>query len=399
MQEKKKLASCEPMAFGRNALLQKHLEKRCHRLSKEHRTQQKHLDAESERCVIDIYSFLLEAELNEKQSREKQSDRNAKAKIIDTINYVSMANKKAMSQSSDVQDSAAISDNKTRARPLTAHGEQMKKAENDDLSKRPVSAYASLHQKFVIDSDDHDSVTDDKETELPKNPMNRRISLSTLRNMEKRTSVDEKAVLRPWQKIKQAVGSKSTDKAKERQPVSDNNENNQKAVPTTKSSNESKWANRSVSIRDRPKTADYYRRKHPDDERSEYWNRRVRNLILKWNVEDRGESYLERWDLLSKTSSNGPPPLLSIDPNMGEAEIKAKSFVRKYANKYRTLLRIASAPPQDTRQRRSEKITRQELASIHADIAKTRKNTRTILRKSKRLKMYVEQLAAVADDD
>ncbi|KAK3093927.1 hypothetical protein FSP39_021904 [Pinctada imbricata] len=214
---------------------------------------------------------------------------------------------------------------------------QLKEQGADDLSKRPVSAHASLHKKFDIDSDENDDDTGDKGSELPKNPMNRRISLATLRNMENRI-VNRK---------QQIITERNT--------------------PTTKG--------------------------------QEYWNRRVRNLILKWNVEDKGESYLERWDLLAKTSSTGPPPLLTRDPNMGEAEIKAKSFVRKYANKYRTLLRIASAPPTDTRQRRSEKITRQELASIHADIAKRRKNTRTILRKSKRLKIYVEQLASVAQDD
>ena len=87
MQEvkKKPLASSEPQAFGRNALLQKRLESRCHRLHREHRTLQKQLDAASEKCITSIYSLLLEAEENEKEEKAKQKDKDVKSCIIGTI--------------------------------------------------------------------------------------------------------------------------------------------------------------------------------------------------------------------------------------------------------------------------------------------------------------------------
>ena len=223
--------------------------------------------------------------------------------------------------------------------------------------------------------------------------------MATLRNLDKRDSTDDKAVLRPWQKIKKAVFSQAKEDSKDKETNEDDKGRYDQTYSCSSAKKNTTFFGMSCGEDNRPKTADYYRKKHPDDPRSEYWNDRVHILIRKWNMQDRGESYLDRRNISAIANVSKPPPHIMHDPNMGQAEIKVKSFLRKYATKYRTLLVASSAPPQESRHRKSEKITRQELASIHADVAKRKHNTRMILRKSKRLKSFVEQLTSGLFDD
>lgn len=111
----------------------------------------------------------------------------------------------------------------------------------------------------------------------------------------------------------------------------------------------------------------------------------------KWDLKD-NEQYTKDIRVIRDI---GPPPYKRLDSKTGEAELKTKSFIQKYSGQYRSLLRPETAPILETRAKRNEKISRQEMASINADTAKYKKNTRMLLLKSREIKLYVENLPGV----
>ncbi|XP_062602806.1 uncharacterized protein LOC134264533 [Saccostrea cucullata] len=381
---RKQLKSSQPQAFGKNALLQKQYERLYNRLEKERKSTQRRIQITEEKCVHSIYYLLQEAESFEQQKKRKEEEEEEKriqkeGKI--PVFYYEIENEYVPPKPETKVP---------RGRPMTASVRTRKgSAGIKELRNRPSSASPALC------SDKAGTVTNvvDVQRVSSADRSKRRFS-----NASSCGSNQKENDSRP---CSANVGSPSATsgsnlklwqlnlrKNSERKPSASRKESESKSVEEAPAASPEP---ESLNAFARPKTADRYRQRRPDDELSEYWNRRVASIIRKWDLQDNDQYSKD----LKVIKDIGRPPCRRFNSKTGEAEMRTKTFIQKYSGKYRSLLRPESAPIMENRQRRNEKISRQELASINADTAKHKKNTKMLLLKSREIKLYVENLPGV----
>lgn len=376
---RKQLKSSQPQAFGKNALLQKQYERLYNRLERERKSTQRRIQVTEEKCVHSIYSLLQEAETYEQDKRRKQEEeeeKRIKKEGKTPVFFYEIENEYEPKQP----------ETKTvRGRPMTASvSTRIKSADRRDLSTRPSSAGPVLS----VDRRGSVSTASVVIRGSSADRSNRRSSnASSCGSIKKDSSLNS----RPCS-AKTDVNQGNNFKFWQLSPQRDNER--KLSIKNRESSAKSVEENQDPVVLNsfaRPKTADRFRRRTLDDELSEYWNRRVARIIRKWDLKD-NEQYTKDIRVIRDI---GPPPYKRLDSKTGEAELKTKSFIQKYSGQYRSLLRPETAPILETRAKRNEKISRQEMASINADTAKYKKNTRMLLLKSREIKLYVENLPGV----
>ena len=380
---RKQLKSSQPQAFGKNALLQKQYERLYNRLEKERKSTQRRIQITEERCVHSIYNLLQEAESYEQEKKRKEEEEKEKQirKEGKTPVFYYEIEKEYESKQPEVKT--------TRGRPLTASvRSRIRSADRRNLSKRPASAGPALSTAGSVSTAGSGVrvCSADRSQRRFSNASScestRKDGLVNSRPCSANTHTSQTGLenkLKVWQL--------SPAKSNERESPSGGRQSSAKSVRSIEEHPEPSELNSFA----RPKTAELYRRRRPDDELSEYWNRRVARIIRKWDLQD-NEQYSKD---LKIARDMGPPPYKRLDSKAGEAEIKTKTFIQKYSGKYRTLLRPDTAPILEYRQKRSEKVSRQDMASIEAATAKYKKNTKMLLLKSKEIKLYVENLPGV----
>lgn len=378
---RKQLKSSQPQAFGKNALLQKQYERLYNRLERERKSTQRRIQATEEKCVHSIYSLLQEAETHEQEKRRKQEEeeeKRIKKEGKTPVFFYEIENEYEPKQ----PETKSI-----RGRPMTASVRtRIKSADRTDLSTRPSSAGPALSvgrrgsvstASVVLRGSSADRSNRRSSNASSCDSIKKDSSLNS-RPCSAKTDVNQGNV-KLWQL--------SPQRDNERKLSIGKRESSAKSVKSVDENQEPDLLNSFA----RPKTADRFRRRTPDDELSEYWNRRVARIIRKWDLKD-NEQYTKDIRVIRDI---GPPPYKRLDSKTGEAELKTKSFIQKYSGQYRSLLRPETAPILETIAKRNEKISRQEMASINADTAKYKKNTRMLLLKSREIKLYVENLPGV----
>jgi hypothetical protein len=384
---RKQLKSSQPQAFGKNALLQKQFERQYNRLERERKSTQRRIQITEEKCVHSVYNLLQEAELYEQEKKQKQEEERLKRIEKESKNPVfyyeieneyvpkqpetklvrgrpmtaSVSTRRSGTQRKELRirpssaTPALCCENGDPPASTTTNAQRISSAESSHSRLSSASSYSSVQKENVFDSRPSSA---DNGT-LSANPgTNLKLwQLSHRRNSERKLS----AVRRH----SSARSVRSVDEPPEPFPE-----------PET------------INTFARPKTADRYRRRRPDDELSEYWNRRVANIIRKWDLRD-SDQYTKD---VKVVKDMGPPPYRKLNSRTGQVE----RFIQKYSGKYRSLLRQSTSPALlDNKQKRSEKISRQEVASINADAARYKKNTKYLLSKSREIKLYVENLPGV----
>ncbi|XP_061193080.1 uncharacterized protein LOC133201299 [Saccostrea echinata] len=384
MPVRKQLKSSQPQAFGKNALLQKQYERLYNRLEKERKSTQRRIQVTEEKCVHAIYYLLQEAESFEQQKKRKEEEE--KEKRIQKEGKLPVFYYEIENEYEPPKPETKV----TRGRPMTASVRTRKgSADPKGLRNRPSSASPALC------TDKADSVPSAPDIQrVPSADRSKRrcsITSSCGSNQKENDSRPCSANVEPPNTTSGSnlkLWQLSLRKNSERKPSAVRRESVSKLaeeVPAASPEPES------LNAFARPKTADRYRQRRPDDELSEYWNRRVASIIRKWDLQDNDQYSKD----LKVIKDIGRPPYRRVDSKTGEAELRTKTFIQKYSGKYRSLLRPETAPVLENRQRRKEKISRQELATINADTAKHKKNTKMLLLKSREIKLYVENLPGV----
>ncbi|XP_060082956.1 uncharacterized protein LOC132562238 [Ylistrum balloti] len=399
-----KLVSAQPIAFGKNALLQKRFESRCNHLDHDHRATQRKIQGAAEQCVVSAYSLLVEAEQYEREKIDRGD-----------IKYDSFTGRYS---AMPVHGKARR--HLRKVRPLTAagHGTSTPRVELD--RKRPSTAIASLGNLSMTEIDNEPTFESQmsmerKNATTANNPSlvvqqtlieNKNEMESQSNSHSKRTSDLHVTIPKTTsQNMVHLQPNSSPLRASERNGRLLTDRSASRASSTQSSMRESRGCNKDVrngKIR-RPRTADDFRRKCDENEMTTYWNKRVTKLIKRWNLEDMSDPFLTNdsmpysEDIVPPKEPPSPilePPTRSHEPET-DASIKTKKFIQTYGSQFRSLLRPNSAPTvtESKTRRRPVQVTRQELNSIKADISRRRKQTNAILRKSKRIRNHIQTLA------
>ncbi|OWF43352.1 uncharacterized protein LOC110459849 [Mizuhopecten yessoensis] len=405
-----KLVSAQPMAFGKNALLQKRYENQCNHLGHDHRTTQRKIQGVAEQCVVSAYNLLMEAEKHEREKIERGD-----------IKY----------DSSNGRYSSKPSQSKTRrhlqkVRPMTAGpGTSTPRVGHD--RKRPSSATASLgkHSSSVIsmievdnDQTEESQMSVERRKSALVNSQSSDIQQSPTKNINqvepqsnshsKRTSdlhvIIPKKPTSTQNRVRLQLNP-SPLKSQDRDGRLLTDRSTSRASSTLSPVLEVKENNKNLhnGKTRRPRTADDFRRKCDEDDMTTYWNKRVTKLLKRWNLEDMSDPFLTN-DVVSQSDDNVTPRMPSspvLEPPtrpqepQTDASLKTKKFIHTYGSHFRSLLRPNSAPPvtESKVRRRPVKATRQEMASIKADISRRRKQTNAILKKSKHIRNHIQALA------
>lgn len=338
--------------LDRNFVLQKQLERSCRRLQREYKITQRKTQILAEGCVAFTYQLLYEATLKEKESLKYET------LLAKTPNPDSTGNKK----SHPVNTAAYIS----RFRPQTAHTQN---DTNKNLEKRPSSAHPLLQSEISIDN---------------------------IQTNDKKGS-ENSGVGNAWTKVKQKIQDKELINTSD-DPHSDNRHTQNETIITGSTENVSQEI---PKTHHRPKTADFYRKKQPENELAIFWSRKIRSVIEKWDQEDKEEDFIQSdtaTDAVScrtRTTQCITPPLQQNV--LTESDKRLRAFVRRFGSKYRTQMQPMTTSEVSKGGRKNFKISKQDLASIHADASRRMKNTKMILKKSGKIQANVERYAEHAD--
>ncbi|XP_033734517.1 uncharacterized protein LOC117323416 [Pecten maximus] len=405
-----KLVSAQPVAFGKNALLQKRYENQCSHLVHDHRANQRKIQGAEEQCVISAYSLLMEAEKFEREkidrgeikydsSTGRYSTTPAQGKSRRHIQKVrpltaaghgtstprvSVDNKRPSTASASLgkQSASVISMIEIDNEP-TVESQMTKERRNTPLANTPRSAVQQPQTENVnnteMQSNSHSQRTSDLHVIIPKHPA------STQNTVRLHPSS-----IRPKDRDSRLLTDRSNSRTSSRLSSIQEVRESDKGLHNGKTC--------------RPRTADDFRRKCDENEMTTYWNRRVTKLIKRWNLEDISDPFLTNESMPYSDEIGGhpqeppspilEPPTRSIEPDT-DASLKTKKFIQTYGSHFRSLLRPNSAPSvtESKNRRRPVKVTRQELNSIKADISRRRKQTNAILKKSKRIRNHIQTLA------
>lgn len=383
---RKQLKSCQPQAFGKNALLQKQYERQYSRLERERKSTQRQIQITEEKCVHSVYNLLQEAELYEQEKKQKQEEEKVKRAEKERKNpvfYYEIENEYVPKQ----PETKIV-----RGRPMTASVNTRKiGTQHNELRKRPSSASPALCCQNGGPASTAINVQRISSAESSHSRLSSASSYGSVQNENVFDSRPSSADIGP---ISANTGTNlrlwqlNVKRNSEGKPSAVRRGSSARSVRSVEESSETFQDPETMNTFARPKTADRYRRRRPDDELSEYWNRRVANIIRKWDLRD-SDQYTKD---LKVVKDIGPPPYRKLDSRTGQVE----RFIQKYSGKYRSLLRQTTSPALlDNRQKRSEKISRQDLASINADTAKYKKNTKFLLSKSREIKLFIENLPGV----
>lgn len=339
--------------LDRNFVLQKQLERSCRRLQREYKITERKTQILAEGCVAFTYQLLYEATLKEKESLKYET-------LLAKIPNHTTGNKK----SQPVNAAAYIS----RFRPQTAHAQN---GTNKNLEKRPSSAHPLLQSEITIDNI---QTNDKKESE-------------------------NSGVGNAWTTVKQKVQNKELINISDDPHSEDSRHTQNETIITGSAENVS---HEIPKTRYRPKTADFYRKKQPENELAIFWSRKIRSVIEKWDQEDKEEDFIQS-DTVTDTVSCKTRTTQCITPPLQqnvltESDKRLRAFVRRFGSKYRTQMQPMTTSEVSKGGRKNFKISKQDLASIHADASRRMKNTKMILKKSGKIQANVERYAEHADE-
>lgn len=388
----------DPLVSDKNTKLQRKCEKFCRILDKDLKSSKQKLNKEAENCVQSLYTLMLEAEEHE-NSRNDANKPNAKQQTEMT------------STQEHVQDEKRRS---SGVRPITATG-YGKRPPDVAIQNRPYSASPRIVRNEMADGETQRSRR--KSSFIPEEPQFNQIipawekdtpgSLYKDRRLywnmpiytdQKDTETKRTNKLNQPESPRQIRESSSVKPSryvtKHSSPM--NSHDNFSDVESCISENELG----NVKLKPRPKTAADYRRKQPEDEMSQYWSKRINRLINKWDIEDKPNNnqglHLKcEFDVAEDSGPKSPIAPPESAP-VGEATRRKNQFMQTYGKRYMFAIRAdPAAQAAQNKYKRPVIVTRQELASIHADLAKKRKQTRLILRKSKRIVTSMAKIASV----
>lgn len=319
--------------LDRNFVLQRHLERSCKRLEKEFKIAQRKSQNVAEACVAFTYKLLQEATVREKEKIKSRPNPSVSSEGITKCN----CNKETKRIASHV-------------RPLTAHTSRVNRKNSQ---KRPSSA----HPIIPTNSRDISPECEQLHTQLKAAKETTAIKSDTT---HLKTNIKGKSIESNMELRSQISEISSFSRA--------NNENI-----------------------DKPKTADFYKRKQPECELAIFWTRKVNAVIAKWDKEDYELDFrINKTDDVQHIRKLVTPPLQKVA--LTESEKRLKAFVRRFGQKYRT--QISPVSPTTTISnggRKNFNISGRELASIHADTARRLKNTQIVVKKSGKLQHNVER--------
>lgn len=327
-------------SLDRNITLQKDLERSCKSLEKELKIAQRKTQNVAEACVSFTYRLLQEAAIREKENvRRRPKTSGQRGHEVKTAHY------------------PEIEKRTVHVRPQTAHNGRINQKEGQ---KRPSSAHP------LIPTNNYSSDVDSPESETPH-------ALFKATNCSKKMPVN-KSVL---------TASKNDMKTE--------GVNNREELRGELTSRLSEVSIASPLTNGRHKSADFYRRKHPECEMALFWNRRVNTLIAKWDKQDLEPGLNGNGNVEVPQITDSLTPPLKKSP-LTEAEKKIKAFVRRFGQKYRIQIGPGSSTSPATHDGgKNFTISGRELASIHAETSRRLKNTQDLLKKSEKLQQVVER--------
>lgn len=416
-----KLNSSQPIAFSKNALLQKRYETECNHLTHDYKTAQRKRVSVAEQCVVSAYGLLIEAEQHEQEKIERGD-------IVFDSATGKYTNPLAHGKAKRRWQTAVH-----KVRPLTAAGHGATAPRTMMDKRRPSSATASLGKQSIsvlsMGDDDLEDVEEEDvfmdhtkaSTTLAAVVVNAQSAFTqsssvaehrygqvasntrrTSRNLHVTIAQNSETVQSPGNALRLQLNStplRPTDRGATSAQVKDSSKDraakSRSPVFDIKDSNDERPC--------RPRTAADYRRRCNDDTMTTYWNKRVTKLLNRWNLEDTQDPYVTN-HIIDYSDDIAPPqvpqsPLLEIPTRLNkpetEAALKTKKFIQTYGSNFRSLLRPNSAPPvpESKIRRRSVKVTLQEMSSIKADLSRRRKQTNSILHKSRRIRSHIQSLA------
>jgi hypothetical protein len=106
--------------------------------------------------------------------------------------------------------------------------------------------------------------------------------------------------------------------------------------------------------------------------------RKIRSVIEKWDQEDKEEDFIQS-DTVTDTVSCKTRTTQCITPPLQqnvltESDKRLRAFVRRFGSKYRTQMQPMTTSEVSKGGRKNFKISKQDLASIHADASRRMKN-------------------------
>lgn len=408
-----KLSSSTPVALGKNILLQRFLDIEKTHIDLNHKQEKKEILKTAEQCASAAYSLLLEAEEHEKEKLDDQTRAHTRESLRPP------GQERPHTCKSRSKAAAVI-----KIRPVTAGGPSTSTPrETDQENRRPSTAYPSLGKRVSIvePNEDPQNTTEELGVELhdPEDvitymntPVLETVPRSPTFSRSHSFMEDRNAII---MKLKQ----KNTDKSDNKQRR--NSQRQMSAVvelktprptepkPPVQSELDARIeaATRHPQVqahnKRRPKTANDMRKKQPVDERTDYWNRRVYNLLNKWDMEDKPDDCRTQHNYTNVLFLDSKPPEKELpkhlQPPQTRAESNTRAFLQTYGSKFRSQLRPSSAPSTPSKHRRPVKVTIQELTSIKADFSRRRKDTVALLKKSKRLLGHIQGLVDASRND